>query len=187
MIFKRLIFYLGIILLVSACYQYNKPEKPKNLISKDKMVELLMDIKIISSANASNKKVLEDQKINLEKYILKKHNIDSLQFALSNNYYAYNIKEYEEIFTKVKDSLEKLEIIYKKLALKEAAETKTQKKNDSILNSLIKGKDSLTITKIKDSLRTIIKKDSLTEETLLKIKFEEERLISPVSDIEYQY
>lgn len=186
MILKRSIWYLGIVLLLTACYEYNKPEKPKNLISKDKMVELLIDIKIISSANTLHKKVLEDQKINLEKYILKKHNIDSLQFALSNNYYAHYIKEYEEIFTKVKDSLEKLEMIYKKLALKEANEAKVQKKKDSLLYNLIKGKDSLTIIKIKDSLNRVIKRDSLNE-TLLEMKFEEEELMAPVSDIEYQF
>lgn len=187
MILKRLIPYLGIVLSVTACYQYNKPEKPRSLISKKKMVDVLIDVKLISSANGANKKIMENHGINSETYIFKKHNIDSLQFALSNEYYAFNIKEYEEIYTKVKDSLEQLKEIYKKLELKEEAEAKAQKKKDSISNRLLEGKDSLAIIKIKDSLKMITKNDSLTE-NLLKNRFKaEEGLISPVSDTDYQY
>ena len=185
MILKRLTLYLVTVFLVTACYQYNKPEKPNNLLSKDKMVEVLIDIKLISSADNLYKKDLENKRINLDDYIFKKHNVDSLRFALSNNYYAYNIKEYEEIYTIVKDSLEKLQIIYKKLELKEAAEAEAEEKIDSIMNTLTKGKDSLAIIKIKDSLKNVIIKDSLTE-TLLKTKFKEGGLILPVSDINYQ-
>ena len=181
MILKRLILYLGILLLVTACYQYNKPEKPKNLISKDKMVEVLIDIKLISSTNTLFKRDLENKRINLDNYIFEKHNIDSLQFALSNSYYAYYIKEYEEIYAAVKDSLEKLEIIYKQLELKETAEAEAEaeKKKDSIMNNLIKGKDSLAIIKIKDSLKSIIRKDSLTK-PLLEMKLEEKEGLSEV-------
>lgn len=185
MILKRLTLYLGIVLLITACYQYKKPEKPKNLISKDKMVGVLIDIKLITSANGVNKKRMNEQLGNAEAYIFNKHNIDSLQFALSNKYYAFNIKEYEEIYEKVKDSLERLKDIYKKIELKEEAEEKAQKKKDSINNVLFKGKDSLAIIKIQDSLKnTINKEDSLTQ-SLLKKKFPARDLISPVSDTDY--
>lgn len=187
MILKRFIIYLGIVLFVTACYQYNKPVKPKNLISKKNMVDVLIDFKLISSANSVNRKIMENHGIYSESYIFKKHNIDSLQFALSNEYYAFNIKEYEEIYTNVKDSLEELQDIYKKLELVEEAEAKAQKKKDSINNALFKGKDSLTIIKIKDSLKIIIRKDSLNK-TLLEKEFKGvENLISPVSDTDSQY
>ena len=87
-----------------------------------------------------------------------------------------NIKEYEEIYEKVKDSLEQLKDIYKKIELKEEAEEKAQKKKDSINNVLFKGKDSLAIIKIQDSLT----------QGLIKTKFQGRDLISPVSDIDYQ-
>lgn len=187
MIFKRLTLYIGIVLFVTACYQYSKPEKPKNLISKEKMVDVLIDIKLISSANGANKKILKNHGINSESYIFKKHDIDSLQFALSSEYYAFNIKEYEEVYAKVKDSLGQLKDIYKKLELKEEAEAEAQRKKDSISNALLlKGKDSLEIIKIKDSLKMIIKKDSLTETLFPKELKAVEGLISPVSDTDPQ-
>lgn len=184
MILKRLTTYLVIILLVTACYQYRKPEKPKNLISKSKMVDILIDIKLISSANTTNKKVMEKLGINQEAYVYTKHNINNMQFVLSNDYYAYNIKDYEEIYAKVKDSLEKLKAVYKALELKEEEEAKAQKTKDSIYNALFKGKDSLDIIKIKDSLKTIKKNDSLAE-ILLRKKFDGRTLISPVSDKDF--
>lgn len=179
MILKRLAILVGVVLLVASCYQYKKPEKPKNLISKDKMVDILIDVKLISSANAANKKIMEDHGINPETYVFTKYNIDSLQFALSNDYYAFYSKEYEAIYTKVIDSLEALKGIYKALELKEEEEAKAKKKQDSIYRII--NKDSF------DSKKIEIKKDSLTE-TLLKKRFEEERgkLISPVSDTDSQ-
>lgn len=187
MILKRLILYIGIVLLITACYQYKKPEKPKNLISKDKMVRVLIDLKLITSANGLNKKIMNEQGVNNEVYIFNKYNIDSLQFALSNEYYAFNIKEYEEIYEKVKDSLEQLKDIYKKIELKEEAEEKAQKKKDSTNNVLFKGKDSLAIIKIQDSLKLIRRKDSLDETLFPKELKATEGLISPVLDTNFQH
>ena len=170
MIFKRLSILTGVVFLMASCYQYEKPEKPKNLISKDKMVDILIDVKLIASANTVNKKIMEGHGINPETYVLAKHHIDSLQFALSNDYYAFYPKEYEKIYTKVIDSLENLKGIYKALELKEEKEAAKAKKE----------KDSTGLIKIQDTLK--IKKDSLTE-TLLQRKFEEAgELIAPGSD-----
>ena len=89
MILKRFIVCLGIILIITACNRFSGPEKPKNLISKEKMVNILMDAKLIASTSYANKKTMADSGINAKTYIYTKHNIDSLQFALSNNYYAF--------------------------------------------------------------------------------------------------
>lgn len=185
MILKRLMLYLGVVLLITACYQYKKPEKPANLISKDKMVDVLIDVKLITSASSLNKKIMDNKGVNAETYIFTKHNIDSLQFTLSNNYYAFYIKDYEEIYEKVKDSLEQLKEIYKQLEIKEKAQVKAQKNSDSINNVLFIGKDSIAIVKIQDSLKTILKKEDSITQSLLKMKFEGKNLISPVSDIDY--
>ena len=99
-----------------------------------------------------------------------KYNIDSLQFAESNNYYAYHIKDYEEIYANVTDSLERLKVALKEIELKE--EKKKKKETDSI-NAL----------KLKDSLKIQNKKDSLATKGLKKaIKKEEGVLINPASD-----
>lgn len=183
MIIKRVIVYIGFSLLVTACYQFKKPEKPKGLISKETMVNILIDVKLLAVANTEAKKKMKDSGIVREKYIYAKYNIDSAQFALSNNYYAYHVKDYEDIYLKVKDSLEQLVGIYK--ALEEKEEKEEKRKKDSI-NVAIKAKDSINIIKRQDSLKGIKKRDSLIE-IKLQEKFEDEgELISPVSDTDSQ-
>lgn len=130
---KQITFCLTSVLLLIAC-DFGEPKKPDNLISKDKMVNVLIDAKLISSAISSNKKISEKHKLNMDTYVFKKHNIDSLQFSLSNDYYSFHIKEYEEIYIKVKDSLTKLKEKYVKIKRdkEEALEMQEQKKRDSI-------------------------------------------------------
>lgn len=131
--------YILLVLLVISCKNnsIDKPKKPDNLISKDKMVEVIYDISIINAAKGTNRKLIENNGIVPEDYIYEKHNIDSLQFALSNEYYAYNLKTYEDIYNSVKIKLEK-----DKNHFKTIIETK-QKIKDS-LNKIRKSeRDSL--------------------------------------------
>ncbi|RAJ18118.1 DUF4296 domain-containing protein [Olleya aquimaris] len=104
--------YLFLAFLVVSCYGIDKPSKPDNLLSEDKMVDVLVEFTLMSSAKGINKRELENRGIVPDSFVYKKHNIDSLQFANSNNYYAYDIETYTDIYTKVKDSLEKLKAIY---------------------------------------------------------------------------
>lgn len=186
MILKQLGIYLGVILLITSCYQYENAKKPKNLISKEKMVDVLIDVRLVAASNNGNKKVLKKNSIDVNTYVFTKHNIDSLQFALSNEYYAFNIKEYEEIYAKVKDSLEKLKAIYKSLELKEAEALKAKKKKDSIMAIRLKAKDSTDSIAIRYPLKKDINKDSLSK-IMLNNEFKEEMLISPVSDTIFRH
>ena len=124
---KKIIPYTIVLLFVMSCYKFKEPEKPRNLISKADMVNILIDLKIIASVtNGEDIKVLDSNNVQSEKYIYKKYNIDSTQFALSNNYYAYHLEEYEEIYSKVKDSLEALSKFYEALEQQESKEKATQ-------------------------------------------------------------
>ena len=77
--------------------------------------------------------------MNLDSYVYRKHNIDSLQFALSNNYYTFYTKDYEEIYSRVIDSLDRLKAFYKDLELKEAKEVvRIKKEQDSLKATLLK-------------------------------------------------
>ena len=171
MILNRFVTYLSIILLATACFQFKEPKKPGNLISKEKMVSILIDAKIIGSANMANKRIMESHGVDLETYVFKKHNIDSLQFAESNDYYTFNIKEYDEIYQKVKDSLEALKVFYKDLEKKEAAEIVEKRRLDS-LQMLTTLKDSISNLKLHDSIKTRLKKEVLLDTTLLKKKLD---------------
>lgn len=127
------------ILLISiitfcSCKNNNLPEKPENLISEDKMVHILIDLSILSSAKGLNKKIIENNGITPDEYVYQKHNIDSTQFSESNTYYSHFIDEYSNIYVRVKDSLEKLKLKYVRLEQieneeKEASRTEEKKRN----------------------------------------------------------
>ena len=95
-----------------SCYGIDRPKKPENLMSKDKMVDVLVELELVSSANGINKRELEKKGIVPDTFVYKKHKIDSTIFANSNNYYAYDIDEYSQIYKDVRDSLESLRTFY---------------------------------------------------------------------------
>jgi Domain of unknown function (DUF4296) len=144
--------YILLVALVISCKNNNieKPKKPDNLISKDKMIEVIYDISVINSVKGVNKKLIENKGISPEDYIYKRHDIDSLQFALSNEYYAYNLKTYEAIYNSVKTKLEKDKthfqaIIKAEQKIKDSINKKTRREFDSLkkIGKLIPNKKSL--------------------------------------------
>ena len=151
------ILYLLVVLLLNACYKVQPPDKPEQLLSEDEMVSVLVDMAIVSSAKGVNKKRFENNGIIPDEYIYKRHNIDSIVFAQNNDYYAFNIKQYESIYVRVKDSLTKLRDQYK---LIENAEKKKKATADSIKRAKVRAsrEESLklkgtTITKSKTSVK----------------------------------
>ena len=98
-----------ILCLVFSCNntlnQNNKP--PENLISKEKMVDIIYDMTLINVAKGVNKSILENNGIIPEQYLFNKHSIDSMLFAKSNEYYSYDLKTYQTIYDNVKIKLEK--------------------------------------------------------------------------------
>lgn len=108
------------------CNSVDRPKKPKDLISKDKMSEIMYDLYILNAAKGLNKKVLELNGIMPSDYVYKKYGIDSLQFAQSNTYYAYDTEVYAALVEKVKANLEREKELYEKLT------TQEQEREDSI-------------------------------------------------------
>ncbi|AUP79912.1 DUF4296 domain-containing protein [Flavivirga eckloniae] len=180
MILKRVTLCLGILIAATACYNMEKPEKPHNLISKEKMVDIIIDAKLIASASTVNRKMMEDHGVNVNTYVYEKHNIDSLQFALSNSYYAFYAKDYEAIYVKVKDSLEALKVKFREEEEQLRIE-KAKRKSDS-LKLIFKEMDSLGLVKYQDSLKVIKKKDTLVEKLVQEVLHEKKGLIAPISD-----
>lgn len=84
-----------------------EPIPPENLISKEKMIDIIYDMTLINVAKGVNKSILENNGIIPEKYLFNKHSIDSILFAKSNEYYSYDLKTYQTIYDKVKIKLEK--------------------------------------------------------------------------------
>lgn len=181
MILKRVIWCVVMLLTVFACNRFDGPDKPDNLISKQKMVDILIDSKLLTTGNTATKKVMRDSNVNVSTYIFKKYNIDSLQFALSNNYYAFHIDQYEEIYAMAVDSLERLGLRLKEI---EAEEWKAQtKKEEDSLKLVAKKKDSLSRLGINDSILSIKILDDSLHIIKPEVKFDSiETLITPVSD-----
>ncbi|MDW5287285.1 DUF4296 domain-containing protein [Formosa sp. PL04] len=130
---KRLVLVIIIVFSVASCHQVKKPEKPKDLISKDKMVKVIIDMSLLTASKGIDKNALEKNGVSLQSLIYDKYGIDSLMLAESNEYYAYNIDEYEALYVKVNDSLTQLKELFN--IEKEEAEAQ-KKKQDSIENSL---------------------------------------------------
>ena len=79
---------------------------PDNLISEDKMIEILYDMSLISVSKGINKRIIENNGMKPKKYILKKYNIDSTQFVASNQYYSKDLETYLSIYEEVLKKLQ---------------------------------------------------------------------------------
>ena len=134
---KRILIFL---IAVSAigCNYVDKPEKPENLISQDKMADILYDVFILSSAKGTSKGLLEDNGIYPENYVFEKHKIDSLQFALSNEYYGFNVEEYEAIIARVEERFNNDKIKFQANIDKDIADKQRQKDSIKKLNDSLK-------------------------------------------------
>ena len=127
----------AILLLAVSCQEVERMEKPKDLIPKEKMIDVLTELSLLNAARNYNKYILEEKGVRLEEHLYKRFNIDSLQFVRSSNYYAENYKEYDEIYMKVKDSLEVLKVHYDSI-IKEG-----QTRRDSIPGRSVESSDSI--------------------------------------------
>lgn len=127
---NRFLLIILLLFLVS-CTSNTIYKKPKNLIPKDTMVDLLTDMMIATSSKYIKNKNLQT-KVEYMALVYDKYKIDSTRFKESNIYYTSKIDEYEEIHKQVKTNLEKrLEKLKKQ-----------QKKQDSItVDSLDKPKN----------------------------------------------
>jgi hypothetical protein len=132
-------FYILILISFVGCNTIDRPKKPKNLIAKDKMSEIMYDLYLLNAAKGVNKKVLELNGIMPVEYVYKKYGIDSLQFVESNTYYAYDTEVYAQLVEKVKADLERDKELYEKLSEEE------QRVKDSIRKAKKSKKDSTKI------------------------------------------
>lgn len=135
-----ILIYFGILLV--ACSGSDRPAKPDNLISENKMSDVIYDIFVMNAAKGINKSILENNGIMPQEYVYKKHNIDSLQFAKSNDYYSYDTKTYEIIIDKVKQKLEAEKAKNEVISLKE------DKTKDSLFKIKVKSKKADSILKL---------------------------------------
>ena len=118
---KRLLYIITFLFLVGSCNE-KVIEKPDDLIAKDKMIDILIDLAIINAGKAIDPYVMEENQIEPMSYIYAKYEIDSAQFVRSDLYYAAIPLEYEAIYEAVEERLEA-----ERIHLKEEREKETKK------------------------------------------------------------
>jgi hypothetical protein len=101
-IFK--IFLLSWILV--GCSKSN--EVPEDIVAKDKLVPLMLDI-YLAEVKLSNLKIVRDTAVSIfetyEGYLFEKHNIDREQYMKSMTYYYDHTEELELIYEALLDTL----------------------------------------------------------------------------------
>ena len=139
MILRTTYFLIFSLILVLFSCNKTKTPKPKDLIPKNTMVNLLMDMHL-ANRSRNIKTVNGDKKPNYFSLIYKKYKIDSTRFKESHEYYMKELPEYIAIYKKIEDSIFSL--------LKK--EEKKLKIKDSIVD--IKNKKKLNEIKLKKQL-----------------------------------
>ena len=101
---KKLLLILIVGSLFAHCNS-NPIKKPKDLISKEVMVDILYDLYLTNALNATDTEYLLDRGITPAKYIYAKYKVDSLQFSRSDRYYAADVDDYEKLYKRVTSKL----------------------------------------------------------------------------------
>ena len=101
---KKLLFIVLSVLVLS-CDSHTAP-KPKYLLDKDEMVNVLYDIALLQSIKSFQPAVLDTNNVDAHTYIYKKYKIDSLTFVQNHAYYASDIEDYEKMEKKVSDRIQ---------------------------------------------------------------------------------
>ena len=100
---KIFVYFLFELILFNSCQTI----KTENIISQDKMVNMLLDLSIIKSINnlnyEKNQLIISPEDF----FILQKYSVDSLNWELNKKYYSKRPKLLALIYRRVQDSLEK--------------------------------------------------------------------------------
>lgn len=95
--------------LLLGCQDIKRPEKPKDLIPKEKMISILTEAYLANASQNVRNQAIFAQAIDLDSLIYAKFGIDSLQFKKSNDYYSFDFNTYIEMLSEVESNLEFLD------------------------------------------------------------------------------
>ena len=110
----RKLFYILVYLLFTACSGEQEIKIPDNVLSKDKMAQVMLDIHLMeASMNLTggnpNKIDLPGSSVPLNIDVLKKNNITKKQFDDSFSFYTNNPELLSEVYQKVLNELSKMQ------------------------------------------------------------------------------
>ena len=102
---KKIVWFLVISLLLAGCNSA-PVKKPENLIDQEKMTNILYDLTLFEVIKAQRKYDSVVDWIGPKELIFKKYDIDSTQFAQSNQYYVSQIDIYKKMYDDVAARIE---------------------------------------------------------------------------------
>ncbi|MFD0963668.1 DUF4296 domain-containing protein [Pseudofulvibacter geojedonensis] len=136
---KSYLLFLSFVLVLMSCDKVHKSPEPDNLLSQEKMVDIMCDIRLMNAARSKNYRKIKDSSVFIDKFVYHKYKIDSVTLRQNLNYYATNsFKTAKDIEFAVQQRLESIK--------KEVSEK-------------IKVEDSLKLTKKKPA-KLDLKKES---------------------------
>lgn len=104
----KILKFILLFTLIISCKQDVPVDEPENLLSKDKMVNILYDVALLQ-ASVNYKPEIVNDSINVEQYIYEKYNIDSITFYQNQKFYASDVKELRSIYKQVLEKIKQEE------------------------------------------------------------------------------
>lgn len=99
---KLILLFSAVVLMTTGCKD-KVIEKPKNLVERDKMVNIIYDLALLEAAKSQTAGTYQYPRTS--QFLKDKYKIDSLTFAQSAQYYASDMKEYKKMYDEVKERL----------------------------------------------------------------------------------
>jgi len=135
----RTTYLVAIVILMLGCQDKVYHEKPKDLLGKQEMIEILYDMHLaVGTSNLQN--VHLEKSRNYTSLVYEKYGIDSTRFSEANIYYTAHIQEYEEIFEEVERRLAGLKKIMEpesdSISSVSSKIREAERKHDSIKKSI---------------------------------------------------
>lgn len=125
-------------------------DEPDNLISEEKITNILYDLAILNAAKSTNSTILRNNGIEPMQFLFSKYEIDSIQFVESNRYYASLPEKYEDIYTTVN---EKLKSESKRMEDSKKSIDSLKMKKRKATREAAKKKSKSDVKKVNDSLQ----------------------------------
>ena len=121
---RNIVISFFVVIYLFSCSN-KSAKKPDKLIPLKTMEEVIYDVYMLNAIKISNKKLLQNEEVSFEKEIFEKYNIDSLQFAKSNDFYAADFETYKALIERIKKRMD-----LNKKALEQLIEEEKKLKKD---------------------------------------------------------
>lgn len=107
---KKYFLFLAISIFSLSCRDIEKTQSaPENLLTKEQMINIMTELHM-AEAKTSTARLPSDSAhmlfLHLQERVMLKYNTDTAQYNSSYKWYAENVKQMDEIYSAVVDSLE---------------------------------------------------------------------------------